>query len=196
MLIPNIYSIGDLGDIMITEQVIERLTYDTKTLFDFYDKMNLFKTKKQKSEDISGLLENAMADLIEGAVAPKIDSEPDIRLHGEPVEIKTTSGECWFSGTYSKREGYFIFLSWQLNKDNTPTFFICGKDLKKDAWKPSTSDSYYATTYDKKRLYKNRRDWTFYKGYLEAYDRGKQQCIKLHTGELEQEFLWETSPPE
>ena len=96
---------------MITEQVIEKLTNDTETLFDFYDKMNLFKTKKQKSEDISGLLENAMSELIEGAVAPKIDSEPDIRLHGEPVEIKTTSGECWFSGTYSKREGYFIFLS-------------------------------------------------------------------------------------
>ena len=184
-----------MGDIMITEQVIEKLTDDTETLFDFYDKMNLFKTKKQKSEDISGLLENAMADLIEGAVAPKIDSEPDIRLHGEPVEIKTTSGECWFSGTYSKREGYFIFLSWQLNEDNRPTFFICGKDLKKDAWKPSTSDSYYATTYDKKRLYKNRKDWTFYKGYLEAYDRGKQQCIKLHTEKLKQEFLWDTHPP-
>ena len=181
---------------MITEQVIEKLTYDTETLFNFYDKMNLFKTKKQKSEDISGLLENAMSELIEGAVAPKIDSEPDIRLHGEPVEIKTTSGDCWFSGTYSKREGYFIFLSWQLNKDNRPSFFICGKDLKKDAWKASTSDSYYATTYDKKRLYKNRKDWTFYKGWLEAYDRGKQQCIKLHTAELDQEFLWDTEPPE
>ena len=66
---------------MINEQVIERLTADTKELFDFYDKKGLYKTKKQKSEDISGLLENAMADLVEGAVAPKIDAEPDIRLH-------------------------------------------------------------------------------------------------------------------
>jgi len=90
---------------MITESVIARLTDDTKELFDFYDKKGLYKTKKQKSEDISGLLENAMASLIDGAVAPKIDAEPDIRLHGEPVEIKTTSGETWFSGTYSKREG-------------------------------------------------------------------------------------------
>ena len=166
---------------MITEQVIEKLSNDTKELFDFYDKKSLFKTKKQKSEDISGLLENAMAELIEGAVAPKIDAEPDIRLNGDPVEIKTTSGETWFSGTFSKREGYFIFLHWVLRKDNYPEFFIAGKDLKKDAWKPSTSDSYYATTYDKKRLYKNRKDWTFYKGYLEAYHRGKQQCIKVHT---------------
>ena len=56
---------------MITEQVIERLTADTKELFDFYDKKGLYKTKKQKSEDISGLLENAMADLVEGAVAQR-----------------------------------------------------------------------------------------------------------------------------
>ena len=85
---------------MITDGVIERLTRDTKDLFDFYDKKSLFKTKKQKSEDISGLLENAMASEIDGAVAPKIDSEPDIRLYGDPVEIKTTSGDCWFSGTF------------------------------------------------------------------------------------------------
>ena len=118
---------------MITEQVIERLSSDTKVLFDFYDKMNLFKTKKQKSEDISGLLENAMAELIEGAVAPKIDAEPDIRLHGKPVEIKTTSGETWFSGTFSKREGYFIFLHWMVGKDNYPEFFIAAVTRSRDS---------------------------------------------------------------
>jgi len=166
---------------MITEQVIEKLSADTKELFDFYDKKNLFKTKKQKSEDISGLLENAMAELIEDAVAPKIDAEPDIRLGGHPVEIKTTSGETWFSGTYSKREGYFIFLHWMTRKDNTPEFFICGKNLKKDDWEASKSKTYYATTYDKKKLYANREDWDFYRGYMEAYDRGKQQCIRIHT---------------
>ena len=180
---------------MITEQVIERLSSDTKVLFDFYDKMNLFKTKKQKSEDISGLFENAMAELIEGAVAPKIDAEPDIRLHGKPVEIKTTSGETWFSGTFSKREGYFIFLAWHIAKDNYPEFFIAGKDLKKDEWTPSKSKNYYATTYDKKKLYANREDWDFHKGYLEAYDRGKQTCIKIHTGQVDEEFLWQTDPP-
>ena len=169
---------------MITEQVIEKLSSDTKELFDFYDKKNLFKTKKQKSEDISGLLENAMAELIEGAIAPKIDAEPDIRLNGDPVEIKTTSGETWFSGTFSKREGYFIFLHWVLRKDNYPEFFIAGKDLKKDDWTASKSKSYYATTYDKKTLYANRDDWKIYTGHLEAYDRGKQQCIKIHTGEI------------
>ena len=176
---------------MITEKVIEKLTCDTKELFDFYDKKSLFKTKKQKSEDISGLLENAMASLIDGAVAPKIDAEPDIRINGEPVEIKTTSGETWFSGTFSKREGYFLFVHWRILKDNRPEFFIAGKDLKKDDWTPSKSKSYYATTYDKKTLYANREEVDFYKGFLEAYNRGKQTCIKIHTQEIEQEFLWD-----
>ena len=65
---------------MITSEVIERLSSDTKELFDFYDKKRLNKSDKQKSEDISGLLETAMEDLVEGAIAPKVDHEPDIRL--------------------------------------------------------------------------------------------------------------------
>jgi len=169
---------------MITKEVIKRLSTDTKELFDFYDKKRLFKTKKQKSEDISGLLETAMADIIEGAVAPKIDAEPDIRLHGEPVEIKTTSGECWFSGTFSKREGYFIFVNWIIDEENRPAFFIAGKPLKKEDWKASTSDSYYATTYDKKVLYNNREEVDFYHGYLEGYLWGKKTCIRIHQGEV------------
>ena len=167
---------------MITDGVIDRLTRDTKDLFNFYDEKNLFKTKKQKSEDISGLLENAIASEIDGAIAPKIDAEPDIRLHGEPVEIKTTSGTCWFSGTFSKREGYFLFVSWKTDTENNPSFFIAGKPLKKDDWKASTSKSYYATTYDKKVLYANREAVDFYTGSMEGYMRGKQQCIKIHTG--------------
>ena len=164
----------------MSDRVIERLTSDTKELFDFYDKKNLFKTKKQKSEDISGLLENAMAECLEGAVAPKIDAEPDIRIDGDPVEIKTTSGETWFSGTFSKREGYFLFVHYALLKDNTPEFFIAGKNLKKDDWTPSKSKSYYATTYDKKKLYANREDWDFYKGDIEAYGP-KMKFLKIHT---------------
>ena len=168
---------------MITKEIIQRLGADTKELFDFYDKKGLFKTKKQKSEDISGLLENAMADMIDGAVAPKIDSEPDIRLNGNPVEIKTTSGECWFSGTFSKREGHFIFVNWETDENNNPLFFFAGLDLKKDDWDASKSESYYATTYGKKKLYENRDKVTFYHGHLEAYDWGKKQCIRVHKGE-------------
>jgi len=164
----------------MSDKVIEKLTSDTKKLFDLYDSMGLHKTLKQKSEDISGLLENAMAENLEGAVAPKIDAEPDIRIDGEAVEIKTTSGTSWSSGTFSKREGYFLFLHYALLKDNTPEFFIAGKNLKKDDWTPSKSKNYYATTYDKKKVYANREDWDFYKGHIEAYGP-KMKFLKIHT---------------
>ena len=128
---------------MITDAVINRLSNDTKELFDFYDKKGLRKSDKQKSEDISGLLETAMEDLIDGAVAPKVDSEPDIRLNGNPVEIKTSSGETWRGGAYSKRGGHFIFVTWSLDKNNVPSLFLAGIDLVESDWKLSGSANYY-----------------------------------------------------
>ena len=166
---------------LISDGVLEKLSSDTKKLFDIYDSMGLFKTTKQKSEDISALIENSIASEVEGAVAPKIDAEPDIRLNGKPVEIKTTNSESWFSGTFSKREGYFIFIRWLLNDKNEPEFFIGGKHLNKDEWTPSKSKSFYATTYDKKKLYANLDKWDIFKGNIEGYMRGKQQCIKINT---------------
>jgi hypothetical protein len=69
-----------------------------------------------------------------------------------------------------------------LAKDNKPSFFIAGKHLKKDDWCPSKSKSYYATTYDKKMMLRDIDEVDFYMGSMEVYDRGKQQCIKIHTG--------------
>ena len=60
---------------MLTKQIIDRLSDEVKELFDFYDKKKLRKSDKQKSEDISGLLETVMEEMIEGAIAPKVDSE-------------------------------------------------------------------------------------------------------------------------
>ena len=166
------------------EPVIERLTADTKELFDIYDERRLFKTTKQKSEDISGLLENAMEDIIDGAVAPKIDREPDIRMNGEPVEIKTsgawTSGQ-WQSGTFTKRAGHFIFVLWELDENNKPSFFVAGKNLIESDWIPSTSKNYYGTSYGKKNLYAEKDDVIFYHGYLEQYGK-MRKCIRIHKG--------------
>ena len=164
---------------MITKQIVDRLSDEVKELFDFYDKKKLRKSDKQKSEDISGLLETVMEDMIEGAIAPKVDSEPDIRLNGNPIEIKTTSGESWRGGEYSKRGGYFIFISWKLNFQNIPSFFIAGLSLQKDDWIISKSKNYYATTFNKKQLLKNQDRLDFYSGKLKSYMRGSQQCISL-----------------
>ena len=172
--------------IMITEEVVEQLTLDTKELFDFYDKKGLRKSKKQKSEDISGLLETAMENLIDGAVAPKVDSEPDIRLHGNPVEIKTTADykpANWRGGEFSKRAGHFIFVTWDADENNNPSFFLAGIDLVESDWKSSKSADYYATNFGKKELYENREKVNFYCGSLEGYARGKQTCIKVHLNE-------------
>ena len=165
---------------MITSEVVERLTSDTKKVFDFYDLMKMKKSDKNKSEDISSLLETAMEDLIEGAVAPKVDSEPDIRLNGDPVEIKTSSGETWRGGAYSKRGGHFVFVTWELGDNNIPSFFIAGIDLIESDWKFSKSKKYYATTFGKKELYANRERVTFYHGSMEGYMRGKMPCIKIY----------------
>ena len=172
--------------IMITKEVMERLTSDTKDLFDFYDEKRLSKSKKQKSEDISGLLETAMEDLIDGAIAPKVDSEPDIRLNGSPVEIKTTADykpATWRGGGLSKREGHFIFVTWNADENNNPSFFLAGIDLVQSDWNKG-SDNYYAKTYGKKELYSNNDKVTFYHGSLEGYARGKQTCIRVHLSEI------------
>ena len=169
---------------MITKEVVEKLSSDTKELFDFYDKKGLRKSDKQKSEDISGLLETAMADIVDGAVAPKVDSEPDIRLNGNPVEIKTSSGETWRGGAYSKRGGHFIFVTWKLDENNVPSFFLAGIDLVETDWKMSNSKNYYATTYGKKELYNNHDKVIFYHGSLEGYARGKQTCIRVNLDEV------------
>ena len=161
------------------DKILSRLSKDTKELFDFYELKSLRKSDKQKSEDISGLLETAIADIVPGAIAPKVDSEPDIRLNGEPIEIKTSSGETWRGGTFSKRGGHFIFVNWTLDVDNNPSFFMAGIDLIESDWKKSQSDSYYATTYGKKELYENKDNVIFYNGTLDSYFRGSQLCLKI-----------------
>ena len=166
------------------EPVIEKLTTDTKELFDIYDERRLFKTTKQKSEDISGLLENAMEDIIDGAIAPKVDREPDIRMNGEPVEIKTSgnwNAGTWQSGGFSKRDGHFIFVLWELDENNKPSFFVAGKNLIESDWIPSKSKNYYGTSYGKKNLYEEKDDVIFYHGYLEQYGKMKK-CIRIHKG--------------
>ena len=77
---------------IINEAVLASLRENTKKLLDTYEDFGLNKSPKNISEDISGLLETAIERNIEGAIAPKVDHEPDIRYNGEAVEIKTSQG--------------------------------------------------------------------------------------------------------
>ena len=103
---------------IINETVIENLRENTKRLLDVYEDFGLNKTPKNISEDISGLLETAIERNVEGAIAPKVDSEPDIRYNGKAVEIKTSAGTNWRGGTFSKRPGYYIFVTYELDENN------------------------------------------------------------------------------
>ena len=164
---------------VINESVLNSLRENTKKLLDTYIDFGLVKSAKQISEDISGLLETAIERNIEGAVAPKKDSEPDIWLDGDAVEIKTSAGTSWRGGTFSKRPGYYIFVTYTLDVNNLPSFYIAGIKLKEEDWKSSTSDNYYATTYGKKEIYLNKDKVTTYCGSLEGKE-GKRLTIKVN----------------
>lgn len=163
---------------VITPKVIEGTKSDVKRLFDTLGELKLTLSDKQKSELISGLLENNVEKHVEGAVAPKVDSEPDLYVNDQPVEIKTTAGESWRGGTFSKRPGYYVFVSWKADADNNVEFFMSGVHMKKEDWKASTSDTYYATTYGKKEL-ANNPQVAYFSGGLETYARGKQECVRV-----------------
>lgn len=164
---------------IINDSVMDKLRSDTKRLFDIYDEFGLSKTPKQKSEDISALLENAIDKYVPNTIAPKVDCEPDIYYDGEPVEIKTSAGTSWRGGTFSKRPGYYVFVSYTLDEYNSPSFYIAGIPLEESDWKASTSDTYYATTYGKKELYINEDMVTTYVGNLVGKE-GKRLTIKVN----------------
>lgn len=164
---------------MITKEIISKLEMEVKETLDFYDSKKLRKSAKQKSEDISGLLEIIMENYIDGAIAPKVDNKPDIILNGKPVEIKTTNGDSWRGGKFSKRGGYYIFISWVLDNFNNPSFFIAGINLVESNWIISKSKKYYATYYGKKELVRDIDKVTVYQGKITSYMRGNQKCIKI-----------------
>ena len=164
---------------IINEAVLASLRENTNKLLDTYKDFGLNKSPKNISEDISGLLETAIERNIEGAVAPKVDHEPDIRYNGEAVEIKTSAGTSWRGGTFSKRPGYYIFVTYTLDEDNVPSFYIAGIPLEEKYWKNSTSENYYATTYGKKELYLNEDKVKTYAGSLVGKE-GKRLTIKVN----------------
>ena len=169
---------------IIQEDIINKVKKDAKELFKIYDKFGLIKSKKQLSEDISGLFETAICFFLNDAIAPKKDSEPDIIYNGKAIEIKTSSGTDWRGGEYSKRSGYFIFISWRLNENSLFSesfieFYIVGINLKEEDLKKSKSENYYATNYGKKELYLNENQVTPYVGWLQA-SHGKRLTIKVN----------------
>ena len=77
--------------------------------------------------------------------APKIDSEPDIRIDYKPLEIKTSSGREWRGGEYSKRGSDYLMVNYDII-DGDFYWFVIHKHLEEKDLKSSKSKNYYATT--------------------------------------------------
>jgi hypothetical protein len=164
---------------VINDEVLNGVRGDVKKLFDVLEELNLDTSEKQKSELISGLVENNVAKFVPNARAPKLDSEPDLYINQQPIEIKTTAGEQWRGGKYSKRPGYYVFVSWKMDAQHNADFFMAGTQMEESDWKMSKSKNYYATTYGKKELAANQ-DVEFFTGNLDVYMRGKKQCVRVN----------------
>ena len=177
----------------IPDYVFESTAYKFNKLLKVYDKFNLTKPKKNLSEDLSGLFENAFVEYYqdtEQCYAPKKDSEPDIILNGHPIEVKCTAGENWRGGHFSKRPGWYLLIAWDVVepeyefKDKIIKFFVAGLDMEIQDWEKGMVGNYYATSFTKKSL--AEKDFREYKGNIKRYNRGKVNCLKV----IKEEIKW------
>jgi hypothetical protein len=70
-------------------------------------------------------------------------------------------------------------VTYELDENNNPSFYIAGIDLKEEDWKVSSSKNYYATSYGKKELYLNEDKVTTYVGSMKGKE-GKRLTIKVN----------------
>lgn len=155
--------------------------------FDIVRRFNLFNdimndidlSNKTKSEIMSAVVETAFLSVLKrkdcDVRTPKLDSEPDAYVMGEAVEIKTTSGDQWRGGSFSKRPGLYILASWSYNPQEETQLFAALQNMSEGDWKSSMLDSqnnviqgsnYYATVYGKKALVEQNK-YTLLSGDIE-----------------------------
>lgn len=161
----------------LKSKVLEPVEQDFKDCLSFYNSKGLVKSNKQLSEDLSGLLETQIEKNYKKAVAPKVDNMPDIVYNGIPIEIKVTNGEQWRGGAYSKRDGFYILVSWAIENGNVK-LFVCGTTLTEKDWQGGLKNNYYATVFGKKQL-AMKEDKKVYRGNILRYKKGKQTCTKV-----------------
>ena len=113
---------------------------------------------KLKSELISNMLEASFASVVPEIEAPFSDNEPDLRVMGSSLEIKTAkTTHVWRGGEFSKRESDYLMVSYDDSGTDLKWFFLHTYLLESD-WKSSGSGNYYATTVDLNDILK--KDYT------------------------------------
>lgn len=105
-------------------------------------------TTKLKSEFISNLVGTVMSEMITDCYSPQLDSEPDLIMYGEPLELKTShKTRIWQSGRFSKRGQNFLLISWEEVKEDI-RWFVCFTKILMSDWEVPDCDSYYGTKVD------------------------------------------------
>ena len=183
-----------LDELLVTNEMLDELSVKFKLLLKIYKEQGLYKSKKQLSEDMSGLLEHIMSNHYDGSIpAQGDDGKPNLTLlrpyknYGNIVEIKCTSGNIWRGGKLSKRPGFYVLVSWKMypptfisGGDFTLNIFCAGIYLTPDDWDKKELDEntkYYATSYPYKKLLDN--PFELYHGNINEGKTKKLVCSEI-----------------
>ena len=143
-----------------------------RTLFNKYrtefKKDGIEFSTKQQSELMS---EIAQASFLNVLKEKNINAEvkvgvnvADIYIEGVPVEIKTCGAEKWQGGSFSKRPGLYLLLSWKYLESTK--LFCALQDMVESDWrshmlnednKMKKNATYYGTWYGKRELVEDNR---------------------------------------
>ena len=143
-----------------------------RTLFNKYrtefKKDGIEFSTKQQSELMS---EIAQASFLNVLKEKNINAEvkvgvnvADIYIEGIPVEIKTCGAEKWQGGSFSKRPGLYLLLSWKYLESTK--LFCAMQDMVESDWrshmlnednKMKKNATYYGTWYGKRELVEDNR---------------------------------------
>ena len=143
-----------------------------RTLFNKYrtefKKDGIEFSTKQQSELMS---EIAQASFLNVLKEKNINAEvkvgvnvADIYIEGVPVEIKTCGAEKWQGGSFSKRPGLYLLLSWKYLESTK--LFCAMQDMVESDWrshmlnednKMKKNATYYGTWYGKRELVEDNR---------------------------------------
>ena len=143
-----------------------------RTLFNKYrtefKKDGIEFSTKQQSELMS---EIAQASFLNVLKEKNINAEvnvgvivADLYIEGVPVEIKTCGAEKWQGGSFSKRPGLYLLLSWKYLESTK--LFCAMQDMVESDWrshmlnednKMKKNATYYGTWYGKRELVEDNR---------------------------------------
>jgi hypothetical protein len=143
-----------------------------RTLFNKYrtefKKDGIEFSTKQQSELMSEIAQASFLNVLKEKninVEVKVGvNVADIYIEGIPVEIKTCGAEKWQGGSFSKRPGLYLLLSWKYLESTK--LFCAMQDMVESDWrshmlnednKMKKNATYYGTWYGKRELVEDNR---------------------------------------